>query len=134
MCKPEEKCNNYPLCTGGRKRPRVVGALQQRLEHCSICLANPVCQEDGCSTPPQIDIRFKKSYLFRCFRTVLFLGGGGAWDSEAFEFGFYGNHVPSGGNGPGKRLAWSPHGRCVEHMRANTPTCTWTFCSNSLAG
>ena len=47
--KPDGKCSNYPFCTATQKRPRIDGKLQPRQEHCSVCLANPVCKEDGCS-------------------------------------------------------------------------------------
>ena len=42
--KSEEKCANYPVCTGARKRPKG----QRRLEYCSLCLTNAACKENGC--------------------------------------------------------------------------------------
>ena len=46
--KPNEKCNNYPVCTGRQKRPRVAGVKQTWLQYCSLCFTNPVCKESGC--------------------------------------------------------------------------------------
>ena len=86
--RPECACCNYPMCTGVQKRPRVVGVRQYRVEHCSTCLASPVCKEIGCI-----------------------------------------NHVPPGGKVPGKKIVWSPDGRCAEHNRLIKKKCGWISCS-----
>ena len=44
------------------------------------------------------------------------------------------SHVPTGGKVPGKRITWSPNGRCLEHMRAFISSCEWTSCNNLSAG
>ena len=45
------------------------------------------------------------------------------------------NHVPTSGKVPGKKIKWSPHRRCAEHVRVNTtPACEWTFCDTSPPG